>query len=159
MNSSKILPPGFISVDEAVELIKSDSKEVPVVDIDYMMAHIKWLEVAHNFRIPKIRKLAPEEQKRDSRGRILAIEQIGSVYVAVNDNFEKELLKKTLNDKYYEFTHREYQELKTRGISTVADDAEGKSAVRPRANKANTKEGDALGNGGEITTNGENLSV
>lgn len=159
MNSSKILPPGFISVDEAVALIKSDSRELPVVDIDYMMAHIKWLEVAHNFRIPKIRKLAPEEQKRDSRGRVHAIEHTGSVYVAITDNFEKELLKKTLNDKYYEFTHREYNELKTRGISTVADDAEGMSAVKPRANKSNTKEGDALGEGGEITTNGDGLSV
>ena len=153
------LPNGFITAAEAVELIKSDTKENPVVDIDYMVAHTRWLDAGKNFRIPKIRLLAPEERKRDARGNIHIIEHIGDVYVEVKDNYEKELIRKTLNDKYYEMTNKEYTELKTRGVSTVADDAEGQSAVRPRANTPNTKEGDFIGGGNTVTTNGANLTV
>ena len=153
------LPNGFITAQEAVELIKSDTKEKPVVDIDYMVAHTRWLDAGKNFRIPKIRLQAPEERKRDARGNIHIIEHIGDVYVEVKDNYEKELIRKTLNDKYYEMTNKEYAELKTRGVSTVADDAEGQSAVRPRANTPNTKEGDFIGGGNTVTTNGANLTV
>ena len=39
------------------------------------------------------------------------------------------------------------------------DDAEGQNAVRPRANTPNTKEGDFIGGGNTVTTNGDNLSV
>lgn len=156
MTSNK---PGFLDdINEAVELIKSDTRENPVVDIDYMMAHMKWIEVGGNFRIPKIRKLNQSEQKTDKLGRTKVIEHIGSVYVEISNSFDKELLKKTLNDKYYEMTHKEYQELKTRGISTVADDAEGENAVRPRPRSTMAKEGETLG-GGEMVTNGEGLSV
>ena len=153
------LPNGFITAEAAVELIKSDTKENPVVDIDYMVAHTRWLDAGKNFRIPKIRLLAPEERKPDARGVVRIIEHTGDVFVEVKNNYEKELIRKTLNDKYYEMTNKEYAELKTRGVSTVADDMEGQNAVRPRANTPNTKEGDFIGGGNTVTTNGDNLSV
>lgn len=159
MQNNNNLPNGFISVDQAVKLIESDTKENPVVDIDYMVAHTRWLDTGRNFRIPKIRKLAPEERKRDIRGNVHVIENIGDVYVEIKNNYEKELIKKTLNDKYYEITNKEYAELKTRGVSTVADDAEGTNAVAPRANTPNTKAGDAIGDGSTVTTNGQGISV
>lgn len=152
------LNPGFITIAEAIELIKSDTRENPVVDMDYMIGHLRWIDAKKNFRIPKIRKLAPEEQKRDARGRVHVIETTGNVYVEIKDNYEKELLKKTLNDKYYELTNKEYAELKTRGISTVADDAEGVNAVAPRNRAPMAKDGETLGSG-EITTNADGLSV
>ena len=159
MQPNNNLPNGFITVQEACELIKSDTKENPVVDIDYMVAHTRWLDTGKNFRIPKIRLLALEERKRDARGNIHIIEHTGDVYVEIKDNFEKELIRKTLNDKYYEMTNKEYAELKTRGVSTVADDAEGRNAVAPRANNPNTKEGDAIGSGSTVITNGQGLTV
>ena len=158
MQPNNNLNPGFLTIDEAIELIKSDTKENPVVDMDYMISHTRWIDAKKNFRIPKIRKLAPEEQKRDARGRVHVIETTGSVYVEIKDNYEKELLRKTLNDKYYELTNKEYNELKTRGVSTVADDAEGTNAVSPRARTPMVKDGEQLG-GGTITTNAEGLSV
>ena len=51
--SPKNLSPGFITVDEGVDLIKSDTRENPVVDMDWLISRKKWVEVAHNFRIPK----------------------------------------------------------------------------------------------------------
>ena len=157
-----ILLPGFITIDEACELIKSDSRDNPVVDMDWLVAHKVWLDrngPAHNFRIPKIRALKPEEVRKTKRGKIIDEEHIGDVYVQINTAFENELLKKTINDKYEELVGHEYRQLTTRGISTVADDAEGRNAVQPRANKPIAKEGASIGGGETIDTNGKGLTV
>ena len=158
MRPDNNLNPGFVTIDEAIELIKSDTLENPTVDLDHMLLKQRWIDAKKNFRIPKIRKLSPEEYWKDKYGRTHTVEELGSVYVELKDNYEKELLKKTINDKYYEFKHKEYAELKTRGVSTVADDAEGKTAVSPRARTPMAKDGETLGSG-EITTNADGLSV
>lgn len=62
------LSPGFITVDEACKIIKTDTRDNPVVDMDYLVAHIVWIETNHNFRIPKIKRLAPEDVRRTKEG-------------------------------------------------------------------------------------------
>lgn len=154
------LPPGYISIDEAVEIIKSDTRDNPVVDIQYAKSKERWIDTNKGFRIPRIRKLAQDEIYRDNRGKPVYFETVGEINVFVNTNFEKELLLKTINDKWYELTGKEYDTLKTRGVSTVADDAQGESAVRPRSNTPMTKEGESIAGGGQtVTTNGENITV
>lgn len=158
--STNQLSPGFVEVDKAVELIKSDTRENPVVDMDYLIAHTVWIETSHNFRIPKIRMLKPEEVRRTKRGKIIDQENIGDVYVYIATNFEKELLKKTIYDKYRELVGHEYKEIGVKARSTVADDAQGTAAVKPRNNnKPIAKEGAVISSGETITSNGENLTV
>lgn len=159
MSPENNLPPGFTSVDDACALIRSDSRENPVVDMDYIVEKSVWIETNHNFRIPKIRRLKPGEVYRTKRGKIKEYEHIGDVYVAINTNFEKELLRKTIFDKYRELVGHEYQAAGVRAVSTVADDAQGKDAVRPRANKPIAKEGSYIGGGETMTSNGEGLTV
>lgn len=159
MDNNNNLSPGFSTIDDAVALIKSDTRENPVVDMDYIVSKAVWIETNHNFRIPKIRKLNPDEVYRTKRGKIVDYEVIGNVYVYIATNFEKELLKKTIYDKYRELVGHEYQEAGLRATSTVADDAQGKDAVRPRANKPIAKEGSYIGGGETITSNGDGLSV
>lgn len=149
------LNPGFISVEDAVKLIQSDTRQNPVVDMDWLISRVKWVEVAHNFRIPKIRRLAPEQVYKTKRGKIVEYEHTGDVYVAINNAFEKELIRKTILDKYRELVGHEYKELHTRAVSTVADDAQGREAVQPRANKPIAKEGDSIGSGSEAISNGD----
>lgn len=152
------LPPGYLSIDEAVKLIKSDSRDNPVVDMDYLAAHVVWLDrngPAHGFRIPKVRKLAPNEIYKTKRGKIIYEEHIGDANVFIMNAFENELLKKTILDKYREMTGREYQALSNRGVSTVADDAQGTNAVKPRSNKPLAKDGANIGEGGITTSNGD----
>ena len=152
--------PGFTPLDEAVAIIKSDTRQHPVVDMDYIITRIKWIEAQSNFRIPKVRRLAPEEMYRTPRGKIVEYEKDGEINVQINTNFEKELLRKTILDKYRELVGKEYQEIVTRGRSTVADDAQGRDAVRPRNNTPNTKAGDTIGGDNGVTsTNGDSLSV
>ena len=159
MNGSSNLAPGFISIDDAVALIKSDTRSNAVVDMDYIVSRINWIEVNHNFRLPKIRRLKADEIYRTKRGKIVEYEHTGDVYVSIMTNFDKELLKKTIRDKYRELVGHEYKEKITRGISTVADDAEGRQAVQPRMNKPIAKEGDSIGDHGITTTNGADLTV
>lgn len=158
--STSTLSPGFIEVDKAVELIKSDTRENPVVDMDYLVAHVVWVETSHNFRIPKIRRLAPEEVRRTKRGKVIEYENTGDAYVYIATNFEKELLKKTILDKFRELVGHEYKESGVRARSTVADDAQGKAAVQPRNNaKPIAKEGAVISGGEVITSNGDGLTV
>lgn len=157
--STNQLSPGFITVDDAVKLIQSDTRENPVVDMDYLVSRIKWVETAHNFRIPKIRRLKPEEVRRTKRGKIVEYENIGDAYIYIATNFEKELIRKTILDKFRELVGHEYTEQAIRAISTVADDAQGRSAVQPRVNKPIAKEGSIIGEGTTVTSNGENLQV
>ena len=154
------LSPGFSTIDDAVALIKTDTRDNPVVDMDYLVGHIVWIETNHNFRIPKIRMLKPEEVRRTKRGKIIEYENIGDVYVYIATNFEKELLKKTILDKYKELVGHEYRELGVKARSTVADDAQGKAAVQPRNNtKPIAKEGSVISGGEVITSNGDGIQV
>lgn len=155
MQNNNNLSPGFIEMSEAIELIKSDTRANPVVDMDYLISRKKWIETAHNFRIPKVRRLKPEEMYRTKRGKIVEYETIGEVNVYIATNFDKELLLKTINDKYKELVGHEYRELATRATSTVADDAQGREAVRPRANTPIAKEGSSIGDGITTTSNGD----
>lgn len=154
-NNNSNLAPGFIDIDSAVELIKSDTRQNPVVDMDYLITRKKWIETAHNFRIPKVRRLKPEEIYRSRRGKPVEYEITGEVNVYIATNFQKELLLKTINDKYKELVGHEYRELSTRATSTVADDAQGRDAVRPRPNKPIAKEGANIGEGTTTTSNGD----
>lgn len=158
--STTQLSPGFITVDEAVKLIQSDTREHPVVDMDYLVSRIKWIETAHNFRIPKIRMLKEDEIYRTKRGKVIDYEVTGNAYIYIATNFEKELVRKTILDKFRELVGHEYKEETVRAMSTVADDAQGKAAVQPRSNaKPIAKEGSMISSGETITSNGENLSV
>lgn len=155
MSPNKGTATGFDTIDDAVALIKSDRDDNVVVDMDYLITRKKWIETGHNFRIPKIRRLAPEEIYRTKRGKMVYFASTGEMNVYVATNFDKELLIKTINDKYRELKGREYRELGVRGVSTVADDAQGKNAVRPRANTPIAKEGQAIGEGTISTSNGD----
>lgn len=154
------LSPGFVEVEAACDLIKSDTREHPVVEMDYLVSHIVWIETNHNFRIPKVRRLKPEEVRRTKRGKIIEYENIGDVYVRIDTNYQKELLKKTILDKFKELVGHEYKEISVRARSTVADDAQGRAAVQPRNNtKPIAKEGAVISGGEVITSNGEGLQV
>ena len=155
MNTNGELAPGFVEIDKAVDLIKSDTRANPVVDMDWLISRVKWVETAHNFRIPKIRRLKADEIYKTKRGKTVEYEHTGDVYVYVATAFEKELLRKTIYDKYRELVGHEYQEASVRAVSTVADDAQGKDAVKPRANKPIAKEGTSIGEGSIATSNGD----
>lgn len=139
------LPKGFISIEEAVALIKSDTRSDAKVNTKWLVSHIDWIEEAHNFRIPLMKTV---------EGKAV---EIGSRYVAITTSYERELLKKTIRDHYRDMVGREYEEQTTRAISTVSDEEQSGGAVRPRRSKSIAKEGAAI-SAQNITTNGAELN-
>lgn len=153
------LAPGFIEVEDAIKLINSDTRQNPVVDMDYLIGHVKWVETGHNFRIPRVKRLKPEEVYKTRRGKVVEYETIGDANIYIANNLQKELVRHAIYDKYRELVGHEYQAPATRAYSTVADDAQGRDAVKPRTNKPIAKEGQSIGSGETISTNGADLTV
>lgn len=153
----KSLPNGFITVEDAVKLIESNTFDKPTVDIKYLVGHLDWVELAHNFRIPLVRLVTPEEykelMKRYPGRRPSELTRVKDETVTLRTSFEVELLKKAIRDNYRAITKHEYQGKNTRGITTVIDEEKGTDAA-PRATK-NTiaKEGSIIGSGSTVSTN------
>lgn len=151
------LPNGFITVEDAVDLIKTNTFEKPTVDIRYLVGHLDWVEVAHNFRIPKVRLVTKEEYaellKKFPGRRPSELTSVADEYVTLRTSYEVELLKKTIRDNYRDITGHAYNKANTRGITTVIDEEKGTDAA-PRATK-NTiaKEGSVIGSGSTVSTN------
>lgn len=141
------LPKGFISIDDAIELINSDTRSNAKVDTKWLVRHIDWIEEAHNFRIP----LAKSDPK-SKRG----ITVVGSKFVQIINSYDKEVMKRAIRNHYRDMVGREYQAPTVHAVSSVADD-EVASGVRPRRAKPIAKEGQTIGTGETITTNGANL--
>lgn len=139
------LPKGFISIDEAVTLINSDTRESAKVDTSWLVRHIDWIEEAHNFRIPLLKTTADKK-----------IAKCGSKYVQILSAYDKEVLKRAIRNHYRDLVGHEYQKQNVRAVSSVVDD-EVASGARPRKAKPIAKEGAVIGTGETITTNGANL--
>lgn len=153
----KSLPNGFITVEEAVALINSDTRDDARVDTQYLVSHIDWIEEAHNFRIPLVRLTTKEElqaiMKRYPGRRPNGLTRLGSKTVTINTAYEKELLKQTIRNHYKEMAGREYEKPTVRGLSSVADEETGGGQVKPRRSKTIAKEGETIGSGQSRVTN------
>lgn len=139
------LPKGFISIEEAVELINSDTRSDAKVDTKWLVSHVDWVEEAHNFRIPLLKTTADKK-----------IVKCGSKFVQIMNAYDKEVIKRAIRNHYRDLVGHEYQAQNVRAISSVADDSVA-GGVRPRKSKPIAKEGQVIGTGETITTNGANL--
>lgn len=140
------LPNGFISIEDAVKLIQSDTRSDAKVDTKWLVSHIDWIEEAHNFRIPLMKTVAGK-----------GAQTIGSKYVQITTSYEKEYLKKAIRDHYKDMVGHEYDAPVVRAVSSVADEEQSGGAVRPRKSKPIAKEGTVIGSGETVTTNGADL--
>lgn len=153
----KSLPNGFITVEEAVELIKTNTFDKPTVNIKYMASRIDFIELNHNFVIPKVRLITKEEYmeklKRFPGRKPSELVDQGKANVTLRSSFDVELLKKTIFDNYREVSGHAYNPKNTRGITTVIDQEAGGRAEPRSTKKTIAKEGDVIGAGSTSTTN------
>lgn len=151
------LPKGYIEVEGAVELIKSNTFDKPTVDIKKLANSLDWIEVNHNFAIKKMRLITKEEYaeklKQFPGRRPSELISLGVVTTTLRSAYEVELLKKAIKDNYREVSGRMFDPKNTRGVTTVLDQESGGGA-RPRSSKKTiAKEGDLIGAGSTSTTN------
>ena len=151
------LPKGYIEVEEAVELIKSNTFDKPTVDIKKLANSLDWIEVNHNFAIKKMRLITKEEYaeklKQFPGRRPSELISLGVVTATLRSAYEVELLKTAIKDNYREVSGHMFDPKNTRGVTTVLDQESGGGA-RPRSSKKTiAKEGDIIGAGSTSTTN------
>lgn len=124
----------FITVKEAIELIKSDTRQNPVVDIKQMVESYNSIELFHNFRIPLL--------TLDKNGNVV---ENGNRYVTFEKELDVLMFKDVVLSHYREMTSARYDEEAitnpTRSITTV-NDPEKNPTSRPQANPNGAKVGD-----------------
>lgn len=154
-------PKGFLTVEEACELIKSDTRSDAKVDTKYLVSHINWIETQHNFRIPLVRTATKEDIEAQLKARPgvrpKPIVETGSVYVAIETAFQRELLAQTIRDHYRDLAGKEFEEERVRAVSTVADEEGSGMKVNPRKSTPIAKEGDTINSGHTMTTNSDGM--
>lgn len=131
------LSKGFIPVEDAIKLIRKDTRDDATVDLDFMVKNIHYIQDNKNFRIPLM--------KSDKRK---IAHRVGSVYVYIQTAYEKEALKQAIREMFKERTNRDINpEGKTYNKTTVQDDEYNAGAHITSNPNPTTKAGDDLGHG------------
>ena len=126
----------FISVEKAINLIESHTKEEPVVDFRFLADNVGRIRTARNFTIKLVAK--------DKDGKV---SHLAPVFVGITSDYEKENLRHAIVTKYTELTGKEI-EVAAIGLKTVSSVSDRKSSVRPRAEAGlRTKLGETLHSG------------
>lgn len=129
----KTLPNGFISVEEAIALIQADSRKDATVDIAFLVKNLPWLEKNHNYTIKLL---------RHEGGKIV---NNGIKYVAIENDYQKEMLKHAITQHYKDLSGREIDPdtIGIRKITTAIEDDNPQG--RPTINKtSSTNIGDTI---------------
>lgn len=131
--SSQALPEAFISVDDAIKLINSDTRDNAVVDVQRMLASIKFLRVNKTFRIPLIKSI----NKRPW------IQKIGSKYIIPKNEYERTNVEHAIVSKFTEETGRDInvESMGLKKVNTVMDE---KNNGAPVIEAPTTKFGEGL---------------
>lgn len=126
----------FISVEKAINLIESHTKEEPVVDFRFLADNVGRIRTARNFTIKLVSK--------DKDGKV---SHLAPVFVGIVNDYEKENLRHAIVKKYTELTGKEI-EVAAIGLKSISSISDRKSSVRPRAEATmRTKLGETLHSG------------
>lgn len=124
----------FITVQEAMDLIKSHTEENPVVNLKAIMENYNWAELFHNFNIPLVTK--------NSKGEVV---ENGNRFITFERELDVLLFKEAAMARFREIKAGEYDEEAiinpTRSITTVSDPKNNPGA-RPQVNTNGAKVGD-----------------
>lgn len=124
MQQNNTLPPGFVTVEDAIKLIQSDKRADAKVDLQFLVRNIPYLETKHNFNIRKLKTLPSGQVVRD-----------GSVYVQIFTEYERQILLKAIQDAYTERTNIKFNpdEVGVNYVSSVVDQETNQMTAIPQA--------------------------
>lgn len=154
---SKTYKDGFIEIEDAINLINSNSFDKPTVDIKWIVNRIDWVELSHNFNIPRAHLATPEEYKElmqkypGRKPSELIID--GYSTITVRTPYERELVKQAIKSNYRAVSGREFEEGGVRGVTTVKDQETGSSEAPRVTKKTIAKKGQSIDFGISSSTN------
>ena len=131
MQNNPQLPPGFITVDEAIALIKKDKRDNAVVDLKFLVDNIPYLQKRHNYNIRLLKTVKDEATGQNKTVRN------GTVYVPLATEYDAQILLHAITDAYRERTNIAISEdaLGVNCVTTMIDEQKSISDVRPRINE------------------------
>lgn len=145
------LAPGFVTVQEAIEMINAFTREKPTVDINFLLDNMECVQEKHNLTI-----MMPQRLVKDAKGRIKR-ERDPSVHITIRTVLEQEQVKDAIRKKYQEMTGKtlNVEELGLRRVTTMVGSSNNPEA-RPMYNEeSKIKLGDTIQSGSQSTINVE----
>lgn len=102
---------GFITTQEAIELIKAHTNENPTVDLNFLVVNREYIDKTHNFTIHLLEK---------KNGKVV---DAGTVWAKVVGDSDKYTLRDAIKDSYKRNTGLDLNldERKTCEITTIVD--------------------------------------
>lgn len=133
------LPRGFISIEEAIKLIESDTRKDAKVDTSFLLRNLPYLRTDGNYTIKKLRH-------DKETGRVV---DNGEVFVMITSDYEKEMLKHAIVEHYRNVTGRtiDPDNIGLRSLTTTVDEETNLGAAIINNDKPTIKPGEDLGTG------------
>lgn len=135
MQPNNNLMPGFITVEDAIALIKKDKRDDATVDLQFLANNIPYMKVKQNYNIRLMKTV---------NGRAV---RNGSVYVTLYTEYDRQILLKAIQDAFEERTKLklDVENIGLSRVTTMVDEEKGASDGRPRTNAESTvKAGDDI---------------
>lgn len=136
------LPAGFISIEDAIKLIESDTRSNAKVDTAFLLRNLPYLRVDGNYTIKKLKhkdgKVVPD----------------GQTYVQIATEYERAILQHAITEHYKNVTGRiiDPETIGLRSMSTAVDDEKNPSARITKNEKPLIKAGEDLGSATKTVT-------
>lgn len=131
------LPTGFISVEEAIKLIESDTRSDAKVDPDFLLRNLPFLRVDGNYTIRK---------KKHEKGRVV---DDGNTRCHIFNDYQRSMLEHAIVEHYKQASGRDIdpETIGIRKLSTEVDDENNPQGRIISNRKSSTKVGDNMMSG------------
>lgn len=135
MQPTNNLMPGFITVEDAVALIKKDKRDDATVDLQFLANNIPYMKVKQNYNI-RLMKTVDGRAVRN-----------GSLYVTLYTEYDRQILLKAIQDAFEERTKikLDIENIGINRVTSMIDEEQSITDARVRGNMGSTiKPGDDI---------------
>ena len=131
------IPTGFISVEDAISLIESDTRSNAKVDTAFLLRNLPYLRVDGNYTIKKL---------KHKDGKVV---EAGETFVHIFSDYQRSMLEHAIVEHYKLVTGRDIDpaSIGVRKLMTTVDDEKNLSGRIMPNTESSTKIGDNLVSG------------
>ena len=136
------LPTGFISIQDAIKLIESDSRSDAKVDTAFLLRNLPYLRVDGNYTIKKL---------RHEGGKVVSN---GETFVQVTSEYERAMLEHAITEHYRNVTGRTVnpETIGLKALTTAVDEEKNPRGRIVVNDNPGIKAGEDLGSGTRTVT-------
>ena len=135
------IPNGFISVEDAISLIESDTRSNAKVDTAFLLRNLPYLRVDGNYTIKKL---------KHENGKVV---DAGEEFVHIFSDYKRSMLEHAIIEHYKMVTGRDIdpESIGIKKLMTTVDDEKNLSGRIMQNTESSTKVGDTLVSGATKT--------